>query len=234
MPHAQPCRLWIVLLCGSKIKEKQSKKKRINISQAQSHASDSSLLIVHLGSLHLINGRLHCFAAGPWPSLFVQVITFQNEGGCAIWELGFFFFPWQEGWIISVFKPDYIKSISSSSVWSIAPFNVWSESVFWGHFCAVLSPLMVLSLFHLCIYHHPIYSPQRCTMHAVKQFPRAQNHCKGFTKETDESWKTCQLNFHFELKYPKGLWIFTFPAFVERLGTIWKLIFIFRRKMKLG
>lgn len=92
MPHAQPCRLWIVLLCGSKIKEKQSKKKKINISQAQSHASDSSLLNVHLGSLQLINGRLHCFAAGPWPSLFVQVITFQNEGGCAIWELGFFFF----------------------------------------------------------------------------------------------------------------------------------------------
>lgn len=167
----------------------------------------------------------HCLSKSLLSRMRVAV-QFEN------WD--FFFFSWQEGWIISVFKPDYIKSISSSSVWSVAPFNVWSESVFWGHFCAVLSPLMVLSLFHLCIYHHPISSPQRCTMHAVKQFPRAQNHCKGFTKETDESWKTCQLNFHFELKYPKGLWIFTFPAFVERLGTIWKLIFIFRRKMKLG
>lgn len=45
---------------------------------------------------------------------------------------------------------------------------------------------------------------QRCITYAVKHFPAAQNHCKGFTKGIDASVNKKPAAFSFWVKIPKG------------------------------
>lgn len=56
-------------------------------------------------------------------------------------------------------------------------------------------------------------------MHAVKQLPTAQNHCKGFTKGTDEVVNKMLAEYLYSQLLQKGI--------------ILKLLFILGRKEKI-
>lgn len=167
---------------------------------------------------------------GRWPSLLVKVITFQNEGGCTIWELEIFFFNGK--------KPELFQGSnqipqnpSAVSHITIAQFNL-SVGSFWVYFCKVLFPPNGSVPFHLWIHHHPISSWWRHTIHAVK-LPEALNQQEAFTKGIDESGNKMPAEFSFWVKIPKGALDIYILSFYRNTGHNMKAHIYFWLKGKI-
>ena len=126
----------MLLLCDKNIKEKLHRKKKKTVIYLRLKIKHlTAIPIVHLGSFQLSSGHLHSVRS--YLSLLVKVITFQNEGGYAIWELGFFFFLMARSLNYFIVETGYHKNLYFLPTISCSLQHLVS---FWGYFCAVLSP----------------------------------------------------------------------------------------------